>query len=322
MINKVQVNKVANLTGHRDCVYTLEQATEFNRFYSAAGDGMVVAWNLDDPENGELIARVEASVYALRLMSDRNLLLIGHNMSGLQVIDLAQKTVLKALPLRPVPVFDIAYYPEQKYIYAGLGDGSLFQIDSETFSVKTVKKHSTKSLRCLALNTKHNELAAGYSDNFIRIFDADTLELKQEFEAHSNSVFTLAYTPNRRYLLSGSRDAHLKAWDAEKQYREHASVIAHMYTINHLTFSPDGRYLATCSMDKSIKVWDAVSLRLLKVIDKVRHAGHGTSVNKLFWSAHNNQLVSCSDDRSITVWDLKFSLDYEDNTVRNQTKNL
>jgi WD40 repeat protein len=57
-------------------------------------------------------------------------------------------------------------------------------------------------------------------------------------------------------------------------------------------------------MDKSIKVWDLEELKLLKVIDKARHAGHGTSVNKLLWNT--NMLLSASDDRSISAWDMEF----------------
>ena len=59
-------------------------------------------------------------------------------------------------------------------------------------------------------------------------------------------------------------------------------------------------------MDKSIKVWDTTELKLLKVIDKARHAGHGTSVNKLLWTSFNDQLISASDDRTLSVWSLKF----------------
>ncbi len=58
---------------------------------------------------------------------------------------------------------------------------------------------------------------------------------------------------------------------------------------------------------ESIKVWNnANDLRLLKVIDKGRHAGHGTSVNKLLWTSFKDQLVSASDDRTISAWDLVF----------------
>jgi hypothetical protein len=45
---------------------------------------------------------------------------------------------------------------------------------------------------------------------------------------------------------------------------------------------------------------------LLKVIDKSRHAGHGTSVNKLLWTPFNDQLISASDDRTLSVWQIIF----------------
>jgi WD40 repeat protein len=59
-------------------------------------------------------------------------------------------------------------------------------------------------------------------------------------------------------------------------------------------------------MDKSIKVWLSDELKLLKVIDKARHAGHGTSVNKLLWTDYRNQLASASDDRTISLWEIIF----------------
>jgi WD40 repeat protein len=51
-------------------------------------------------------------------------------------------------------------------------------------------------------------------------------------------------------------------------------------------------------------VWDTERLQLLKVIDKARHAGHGTSVNKLLWTSFESQLLSASDDRSISAWQI------------------
>jgi WD40 repeat protein len=59
-------------------------------------------------------------------------------------------------------------------------------------------------------------------------------------------------------------------------------------------------------MDKSIKVWDAESYKLLKVIDKARYAGHGTSINKVAWSSYNQNIISISDDRKISIWNLEF----------------
>jgi WD40 repeat protein len=322
MDSPIQVTKKATLTGHHDCVYTLERSAESHKFYSAGGDGLVVAWNLEAPENGELLAQVPSSVYALHYLAQENLLLVGQNQQGIQVIDVAARQVKKSIALPGGAFFDLVDSVQHQQVYVAGGDGTLFILDQGDFSVKQALRYGTKSLRCLALNEAANELALGFSDHYIRILDAGTGQLKHQIPAHSNSVFTLAYSPDGRYLLSGSRDAHLKVWQVDQAYAEAASIVAHLFTINHITFSPDGRYFATCSMDKSVKVWDARSFRLLKVIDKARHAGHGTSVNKLFWSAHLNSLVSCSDDRTISVWDLNFSLRYEDNTIGNQAEDL
>jgi WD40 repeat protein len=322
MASPIQVTKLATLTGHRDCVYTLERSAQANIFYSAGGDGLVVAWDLEAPENGELLAQVPTSVYALHYLAPEHLLLVGQNQHGLQVIDVGARQVRKSVALPGGAFFDITASASHQQVYVAAGDGSLFILDRGDFQLKKALRYSAKSLRSLALNEARNEIALGFSDASIRILDAGTGELKQEFQAHANSVFTVAYSPDGRYLLSGSRDAHLKVWEVAANYQEVTSVVAHLFTINHLTYSPDGQFFATCSMDKSVKIWDARTFRLLKVIDKARHAGHGTSVNKLFWSARLNSLVSCSDDRTISVWDLNFSLRYEDNTIRNQAKDL
>jgi len=179
-------------------------------------------------------------------------------------------------------------------------------IDLEKWAVKKRIAPSEKSARAIAINPSSGEVAVGFSDHCIRIFSLDEFQLKSEFKAHSNSVFTLSYSPDGKLLFSAGRDARFSVWNVKSNYSKVEEVVAHMYAINHITFSPDGEHFATCSMDKSIKIWDTKNLKLLKVIDKGRHAGHGTSVNKLLWTSFNNQLVSASDDRTISAWDLLF----------------
>jgi WD40 repeat protein len=105
-------------------------------------------------------------------------------------------------------------------------------------------------------------------------------------------------------MISAGRDALITFWNNEERLTDYHQIPAHMYAINDLVISPNEKYFATCSIDKTIKIWDTKAMRLLKVIDKNRSAGHGTSVNKLFW-INNNKLVSCSDDRTVSIWQLK-----------------
>lgn len=302
-MSKVQVSRLHSLRGHRDSIYTLQPSSEETKFFSAAGDGMVVLWDQQDPENGQLIAQLPNSVYALHYQPGKDVLIAGHNYEGIHMLDWKNKKEIASLQMTKAAIFDIQSF--EKNIVIASGDGAVTMVDGENMMVSKRVQVSEKNARTIAINGHTGDLAVGYSDHFIRVFDP-SLKLKKEWKAHANSVFTLRYTPDGKFLISGSRDARLKVWDAETEYRQAEEVVAHMYAINHLDFSPDGKHFVTCSMDKSIKVWDTEALKLLKVIDRARHAGHGTSVNRLLWTGFNNQLISASDDRTISVWQIIF----------------
>ena len=301
---KVQVQKLHSLTGHRDCVYTLQGSSSNSIFFSGSGDGMVVAWDLAHPESGELVAKLPNSVYALHHHRESDLLVAGQNYSGVHLLDWQHKKEIGSLQLTKAAIFDIQSHG--KNLLVATGEGRLIKIDVDSMTVIGDVQMSGKSARTISISELHGDIAVGYSDNSIRIFDLDDLTLKYEWVAHTNSVFTVRYMPGEKFLLSGSRDARLKVWDASSSYRQSGEVVAHLYAINHLEFSPDGKHFVTCSMDKSIKVWDTEKLKLLKVIDRARHAGHGTSVNKVLWTTYQDQLLSASDDRTISVWNINF----------------
>jgi WD40 repeat protein len=301
-MQKANVTKLQSFSGHRDCVYTLQPSKDSTHFFSGAGDGMIVKWNLQNPDQGELIAKLPNSIYALRYHAHSNLLIVGHNYDGIHLLEWENKKEIGSLHMTEGAIFDIQSLNGK--IYVASGDGMITCVELEKLSIVQKKRQSEKNARTIAIHEGRGEIAVGYSDHFIRIFDIDTLTLKQEWSAHSNSVFTVRYSPDGKFLFSGSRDARLKVWDVQAGYLLVTEIVAHMYAINHIEFSPNGKHFVTCSMDKSIKVWDLEELKLLKVIDKARHAGHGTSVNKLLWNS--NLLLSASDDRSISAWDIEF----------------
>ena len=269
---------------------------------------MVVGWDTADPgRDGELLARVENSVYALRHLPELEMLALGHNFQGIQVLDLTGKQLAHATALPPVAIFEIVYSVSRQRLYAALGDGTLAVLTVPGFRLEKLLRLADKSLRCLALHEGRGELAVGSSDTLTRVLDLDSLEVKYTLGESTNSVFSVAYSPDGARLLTAGRDAQIRTWEVAAGYALAETVPAHMYTIHHLAFSPDGRYLASCSLDKSIKLWDAATLTLLRVLDRARAAGHGTSVNRLVWPGAENRLVSCSDDRSLAVWQLTAS---------------
>ncbi len=299
----MNIHKIDTFSGHRDSIYTIISKNNGSEFYSAGGDGYIIEWDLSKPDMGKLLAKAGTSVYALCHDPERNQLWIGQNYEGIQVIDTETKAVLHNSKITASAIFDIQIVNSKAIIAAG--DGVLTIIDIATFSVQKHIKVSSKNIRCIAISPQKNEFAVGDSEHQIHIFNLTDFSLERTLKEHTNSVFSVSYSPDGKYLLSAGRDAHLKIWDTLNQYTIVENIPAHMYAINHIKFSPCGDFFATASLDKSIKIWSAKTFKLLKIIDRGRHAGHGTSVNKLLWSSYENQLISCSDDRMISVWELK-----------------
>lgn len=300
----MQVKKIDTFSGHRDCVYTLEKTKNPHQFFSAGGDGLVILWDLTMPDVGELFAQIPASIYALCIDELRSQLWVGQNFEGIHLIDVDSKQEIKSIKITSSSIFDIKIFENNAFI--GLSDGTIVVMDVADFEVKKHIKASDKSVRNIAVNPFLREFAVAYSDFSVKIFDLQDFSLKLVVNQHINSVFTICYSPDFQYLITAGRDAHLKILDVNNNYNLLQDIAAHLFAINDLKFSPDGKYLATCSMDKSIKIWDAREYKLLKVIDKARHAGHGTSINKLWWSEYENLLVSASDDKKISVWNLVY----------------
>ena len=294
----VQIEKAITYTGHSDAVYTLEKGVEPHLFYSAGGDGNIVEWDLNKTESGRLIAKVPASVYSIRLIPERHLLIVAQNYEGIHMIDVLSNKEVGSLQFTKSAIFDMKVIND--WLIVATGEGKLIVIDLPKLKVIKEIEVCDQNIRDILITSDQNCLIAS-SDGFIRKYSIPEFLLVNEIMGHENSVFSLLEKDD--VLVSGSRDARLKFWGVQNLELDE-TINAHMYAINDIVERQDGTYLATASMDKTIKIWDYAERKLIKVIDKARHQGHLTSVNKLLWLPYKDFLISCSDDRSIGVWSI------------------
>ncbi len=307
MNETIQLQKIAQLTGHKAAIYTLVEGSTVQYVYSAAGDGWVVQWDLDDPKMGKLIAKVETNIFSLAYIKRKNLLVVGNMNGGIHWVYLDQPEQNKDIDHHKNGVFDIQEI--EGFIFTAGGEGMLTKWSIEEGRSLESLHITNESLRCIRYHKERKELIVAASDNSIYILDIDDFGIKQVISnAHNNSVFSLQLSADAKHLISGSRDAQLNVWSVEENYEAFTSIPAHMYTINSMALHPKGHLLATASRDKTIKIWDAYSFKLLKVIDTIRDGGHVNSVNKILWSTHENKLISCSDDRTLIIWNVELTV--------------
>src|SRR5688572_1975042 len=132
-MTQVQIKRLHSMTGHRDGIFTLQSAGSDPYFFSGAGDGMVVRWNLAEPDAGELVAKLPNSIYALYYSVKENLLIAGHNYDGIHLLDWQNKTELASLQLTKAAIFDIQSLREN--LYVATGDGTIVAIDLKTLAI-------------------------------------------------------------------------------------------------------------------------------------------------------------------------------------------
>lgn len=301
---KIEVNLTAKLAGHPGGIYTLQNPEE-GRLISCGSGGLVAEWDILQPDSGKALAKVTQPIYASCLEAETQRLFFAETGEGLHAVEFGSKQYSGNVKLEGKQFFDLKIW--KQYLLVAAADGVLTLLTYLPFKTYRRIKISEKSLRRIALIEPLNLIAIATSDFKIYLLDGSDFTLVDVLEGHKNSVFALGFHKETGLLVSGSRDAHLNFWDSSLSFKKVESVPAHLYAINDLDFSADGKWMASASMDKAVKIWDMQQLQLVKVLDKARHAGHGTSVNAVKWLDNSHKLAAGGDDRVISVWSLTFT---------------
>lgn len=314
MIKAIQVKKIATLSGHKGSVYALFKTLVKGHFFSGGSDRIVVEWDVNNPAEGNLIAKSSDVIYSLHTDSKKHRLFIGQGNGGIHVINLENKTEERLLQFHTASVFAITESPRHNLFFSLSCDGEVGIFNADDLSLIKKLHLIEGKLRCAEINKNETLIAIGAIDGSIFIFSLPEMKPVKKWQAHKEnfSVNALSFTADNKFLLSGSRDAHLNIYDVNNDYELIQSLPAHNFAIYAIAYSPDKKYLATASRDKTIKIWDAETFEVLVRIDHENYNGHVNSVNKIIWDQETGYLISASDDRNIMIWEIEGNTDKTD----------
>jgi centriolar protein POC1 len=294
--------KVAELTGHGNPIFTLELSQKPGILFTGGNDKGLVEWSLKDNSFIKVMFLVQASVYAIHCPAGYPLLFAGLRSGEVLAFDFIEQKIIKSLRHHVKPIFDIKSVNHKKELLIASEDGTVSVWNLDTLEIVHSFTVSADTVRCIAISPDEKRVAFGCRDNQVRIYDLDDYALIKTLHGHTMSVFSLAYNVDGVHLISGGRDAQVKIWDTAT-YQLIKNIPAHLFAVNHILFHPTQPYFATASMDKSIKIWGSDDFKLYKIISREKgYASHPLSVNKLAWNGE--QLISVSDDKSIMVWNI------------------
>jgi len=302
------MHRSATFTGHRGPVYALAHGAAPGTFLSGSGDGQVVRWRIDQPGNGELLARVDQAVFSLCHLPEKGLLLIGTEGGRLHVLDTASLREARLFEAHRRGIFSMRALPGGRVVCAG-GDGTLSVWRVPDAGGMDLERHiplAEEKLRDLALDSGGERLAVACGDGTVRLLDTALFNEQATIRAHPTlmdgtpgGATAVAFHPAKPVLLSGGKDGHLRLWHAGEDHRALLALPAHKGGIYRIAFTADGGRIATASRDKMAKLWDATTLDPLARLDRTA-GGHTHSVNDLLWL--EGTLITASDDRGIIAW--------------------
>ncbi len=294
------VQNTSTFEGHIGAIYALSTAFDAGEFFSGAADGYLVKWQINQPETGVVLLKLDSPIYTIcKFYHHSQKIALGTANGNITIFDLISNQIIIQLKAHEGAVFDLKMLGNQ-LLSAG-ADGVVNAWELDAYKKQFQLNFSNKSARVIAPGLNNADFYVGYSDHTIRFFSGTNKpELKNDLLGHTQSVFALAVHPNTGVLVSGGRDAYLRFW---QNHQTTANIPAHLSHINSLAFNPGSKLLASASMDKSIKIWNPETAQLLKVIDQTKLKAHKHSVNKICWLSAT-QFISCSDDRSIYLWDI------------------
>jgi WD40 repeat protein len=109
-------------------------------------------------------------------------------------------------------------------------------------------------IRCVALSSDGQILAAGCYDGSLHLWDLASGRLRSTQQGHEAPVTSIALSRDDSLLASGARDGVVKLWQVSS-LREVATMEGHTSAAGALAFSPQGNQIASGSSDQTVIVW-------------------------------------------------------------------
>lgn len=286
------ITKLHELKGHSGAIYDVFSKDNF--IYTAAGDGLVVRWLINEGKQDNFVVKTDGIPYSVSCIQNNNLLLFGLSNGFLHIVDVAKKREIKCFNQHRSAIYRIVENEHFAQFYTSDADGNLGVWSSKDLNLLLFLPFACGKIRDIAVSPNGTKIALACQDGYVRVLETQFFNLLDQFFAHDAGVTSLIWQ-TEAILFSGGKDAYITKWEWETK-KKVKSIPAHNFVVYQLSINSE--MLISCSRDKSIKFWDLNSLTPLHKLD-VKVGGHFYSVNRLI--LNNSRLISVSDDKRILI---------------------
>jgi WD40 repeat protein len=284
--------------GHFAAVYALAIRPDTNDIYSGGGDGYIIQWKHEQPNQGIVWAQIPDKIFYLHA---NEYFLFAATISGdIYQIPFQKKEELRRWQLHKKPVYRLMEF--DRHLLAISRDGLVSIWSLPEMQWKSSWQISINGLRSIAINLTEKILFIGDTSGNIFQYQWPSLELLEMAKAvHQGTVFSLWYDDKRKLCISGGLDARLKFHSIGQGFHTESSLNAHWFAINDMKGIYND-FLLTASRDKNIRLWNLDDFSLIKDFSGLPGYKQAYSINTLAWLGTENVLFSAGDDKKLHAW--------------------
>ncbi|MES2587792.1 MAG: WD40 repeat domain-containing protein [Bacteroidota bacterium] len=296
------LEKRVEFKAHSASIYTIDGFDDY--IFTGSGDNFVAKWNLKSGIQEKFSIKVNSAVYKIKLVRNKDILIIGTNDGSLHVIDLLEKKEIRHFVQHKTAIFEIQENTLKSQLYTTDFEGNLAVWGTQNFDLLLFLPLQNGKIRQVLVDESGEFIYIACQNGEIKKFDTQFFNEIASFEAHALGVNCLNFHPTKNnILISCGKDGLIKFWDLEQENKLILEIPAHNFGIYQLDFFNQNENFITISRDKSIKLWDTKNLKVIQKIE-LKQGGHSHSVNA-FWKKSETEFVTVGDDKRIIYWELK-----------------
>jgi WD40 repeat protein len=179
------LNKRVELIGHAAPIYAV--FAKNNTLYTASGDKFVARWNVNELKQDNFALKSDSSNYAIAMLHESSVLVIGTSSGAFYVIDTLKKIELHHFIQHKVALFSIQENLHKNHVYITDADGNLSVWDKKTWGLILFLPLLVGKIRDILVSEDGESIFLACQDGTIRCFDTQFFNEKIVFKLAENN---------------------------------------------------------------------------------------------------------------------------------------
>ena len=285
---------------HTGKIYSLAVSPDLSKVLSAAYDGVVKLWDVQEKREIASLKGHTARVFAVAFSSDGKVGYSASHDDSVKVWDLENMCELSTLVGAEGGIWCLAVTKDGKLCYTGNSRAAVRVWNTETQAeIATLLGHSDGILS-MALSAKEDVLWTLSEDRTIRAWNTTDLTLITVFSGHKGKIYDMFLLKAGRECISVSYDRQIKVWSLETQ-GEIATLSGHTMPIYCFTVAKNEKWCVSCDSGMSVFIWDLETYSVMLTFPMA----HTDYINMVVLSQDNRHFFTGSSDKTCKVWSVE-----------------